>query len=339
MSKNVVTITHIAEDLIISPSTVSCVLRGDAKKFRIAKPTERKILEAAKRLGYIPNQSARNLRSLTSHCISVLFSDLELSWADTVLKGVESVVSKEGYGIFIAVDRRDPDVFMHEINAILQRRDEAIICHSHSVVISGVEKLRQSVPLVFVSDLPESLVAMPGLNSVLWDGSGGIEKAIKHFAAAGRKKVSFMGCRHGFISDMRRYNAFEASMKLAGLELHREMCIWMSDNIITTDVAIESLFKERKNCPDAIFAINDSIAIRVIKSLKKIGLRVPDDVAVIGVGDLPMSEFIGLTTIVEPLEELGRKAAEAAVELIKNDNKGHLQYFVDSSELAVRTSA
>jgi len=339
MSKSTITITHIAEDLMISASTVSCVLRGDSKKFRIAKHTERKILDAAKRLGYIPNLSARNLRALKSHCISVLFSDLELSWADTVLKGVESVANTEGYGIFIAVDRRDPDLFMREINAIMQRRDEAVICHSHSIVIPGVEKLRETVPLVFVSDLPESLIGMSGLNAVLWDGSNGIEKAIKHFAANGRRKIAFMGCRHGFISDMRRYDAFEASLKLSGLELYSDMCVWMSDNIITTDVAIDDLFKDRKNCPDAIFALNDSIAIRIMKSLKKIGLRVPDDVAVIGVGDLPMSEFIGLTTIVEPLEELGKKAAEVAIELINDENKGHSQCFVDSAELAVRTSA
>ena len=339
MSKNTVTITNIADDLMISASTVSCVLRGDAKKFRIAKSTEKKILDAAKRLGYVPNLSARNLRALKSNCISVLFSDLELSWADTVLKGVESITNTEGYGIFIAVDRRDPETFIREINTILQRRDEAVICHSHSIVIEGVEKLREAVPLVFVSDLPESLVGVDELNSVLWDGSNGIEKAIKHFASTGRKRVSFMGCRHGFVSDMRRFRAFEASLKLAGLEYYDELCVWMSDNIITTDVVIDKLFVDRRKSPDAIFALNDSIAIRIMKSLKKMGLRVPDDVAVIGVGDLPMSEFIGLTTIIEPLEELGEKAAEVAIELIKNGNKGNLECLVDSAELALRTSA
>lgn len=339
MSKTNITILNIAEHLEISPSTVSCVLRGDAKKFRIAKPTEKKVMEAANKLGYVPNQSARNLRAQKSNSISVLFSDLELSWADTVLKGIESVVNAEDYGVFIAVDRRDPALFMRETDAILQRRDEAVICHSHSVVHEGVKKLIESIPLVFISDLPEFLEDVPSLNTVLWNSAPAIDKAIKHFADSGRKKIAFMGCRHGFVSDMQRFKAFESAVKLSSLELSECRCVWMIDNLVTTDLAIEKLFEDKNDCPDAIFALNDSIAIKIIKSMKKLRVRVPDDVAVIGVGDLPMSEFIGLTTIAEPLEELGKRAADMALMLINDKDMTQFDSVVNDTKMLIRETA
>ena len=338
MSKRTVTITDIAAELGLSVSTVSCVMRGDAVKFRIAPDTEKNILAAAEKMGYVPNQSARNLRAMKSNCISVLFSDLELSWADTVLKGVEKVTNDYGYGIFIAVDRRNTKLFTREVEAILQRRDEAVICHSHNIVLSEIEKLRNTIPLVFVSDLPEELTGIEGLYSVLWDSSAAIEKAIKHFVAGGRKKIGFVGYRHGFISDTARYDAFVKSLTSAGIEHNKNRCLWLPDTVKSQDEAIKSLLSNKKDMPDAIFALNDSIAISLIRQLRSLGLRVPEDIAVIGVGDLPMSEFVGLTTIAEPLEELGRISADAVMKLINNIKVPSVS-FVESNNLVIRTSA
>jgi LacI family transcriptional regulator len=338
MSKRTVTITDIANELGISVSTVSCVMRGDAEKFRIAPATERRIMIAAGDMGYVPNQSARNLRAMRSNFISVLFSDLELSWADNVLKGIETVTNEAGYGIFIAVDRRNSKLFAHEVEAILQRRDEAVICHSHSIVLSEIEKLRNAIPLVFVSDLPEQLSEVTGLYSVLWDSSYGIEKAINHFAAIGRKKIAFVGYRHGFLSDTARYEAFVKALAPAGLEHSEDRCVWLSESDLTSGNTIKSLFSGKNIKPDGIFALNDSIAISLIRQIRGLGLKVPEDVAVIGIGDLPMSEFVGLTTIAEPLQELGRKSADIVMKLINNTKVAPVS-FVESNNLVIRTSA
>jgi LacI family transcriptional regulator len=142
------------------------------------------------------------------------------------------------------------------------------------------------------------------------------------------------------ISDLRRFNAYKGTLDEAGLPFREEWCVWASLKQLefSPQECLKHLFSSGSECPDAIFALNDSIGIAVLECFDRMGVRVPEDVAVVGVGDIMISRYrrMNLTTIVEPLEEMGRVAAETVLDLIDNPSQKPIHRIVNRSELVIR---
>jgi len=146
---------------------------------------------------------------------------------------------------------------------------------------------------------------------------------------SGRRRIGFIGVGHATISTKARYESYCQTIKDAGLEYN--------PNWIVRDIAVADMFKDPNNAidkavkqvsrcvpsVDAFFVLNDGMALLVLESLWKQGVKVPDDVAVVGMGDLPISgnHAIGLTTVREPLNEMGQISSEAIFELLRNPGK------------------
>ena len=329
-----VTVTSIARHIGVSTSTVSSVLRGDAEKIGISKKTASRVSKAAKSMGYVPNLNARSLRSQKSKVISLLFTDLLMDWADTVLQGVSEVLQANGYRSFIGVDRSKRSYLDNEIDSVLARGDSGVICHSYIIREDDILRLRNNgVSVVMISDLPEELAQTDQISTVIWNERPAIESALARLAQKGYEKIAFLGHRHGVVSDLKRYEGFRSGLSKNGLHYDEQFEYWLDDYTDIPDLCGRLAEGDR---PDAIFALNDFIAVNMLHGLRAKGIDVPEQIAIMGIGNLPISEYIGLSSIEEPLLELGKQSAQLVLDVIRDSANKVVHTRIDSNKILFR---
>ena len=344
-----VTITTIAKELGLSHVTISNVLSGQAKKRKVSDRTALKVRQTAKRLGYVPNHWARSLKRNKTGIISVLFPDLRLGWADTVMKGIMGVLGPTDYTPIISLHGQIPFLThgdngyqRKEIVSILQRRDEGVICHPINAALEDYLLLiNAGIPVTFIGALPEDMTCLENVNSVTWDCEPAAKTAVQHLIQTGRQRIGFFGGRNGVQSDNIRYNAYVQALEEAGLEVNKKWITWGPTHAQSVVEQMESMFFGAKERPDAFFALNDAGAMTLLNILGSLDLRVPEDVAVIGMGDLPIARHhtTNLTTMHEPLEEMGREAVKVVLTQIEKSDRTPIHRKISCKELKIRQTA
>jgi len=334
-----VRLEEIARHAGVSRSTVSIVLRGRGKERKISKETITRVRDSAERLNYVPNHMARSLRLQRSGMVGVLVSNLRADWAESVMGGMLDVFGPSGYTPFVAIHRFDAELAHRQLLSCLQRRDEGIICQPMPAEAELYALIRRSgVPLIFLGDRPADL---PEVNFVGWDSSAAARVAVEHLVQTGRKRIAFVGVDYPMEMTRGRVRAYLDVLHEAGLPVKDEWIAntpieWSPERIL--DWSFERLLADDSEYPDAIFALNDGIALLLLDALEARGVRVPEDLALIGMGDLPMTGHrgIGLSTVKEPCEEMGRQAAEVMLDLIANPKKAPIHRLIPGKELKVR---
>jgi len=290
-------------------------------------------------LNYIPNHLARNLRLQRSGMIGVVVSNLRADWAESVMGGMLEVFRPRGYTPFVAIHHFDAELAHKELLACLYRRDEGIICQPMPGERSLYRRLgSQGVPVILLGDRPEDLTEV---SFVGWDSDAAARLAVEHLVETGRRRIGFVGVDYPMEMTQRRYQAYEDVLREASLPCNEQWIAnspldWAPERIV--DWSLARLFDLGPERPDAIFALNDGIALLLLEAMETRGIRVPEDVALIGMGDLPMTGHrgIGLSTVREPCEEMGREAAQLMIDLIRNPETGPVHRLISGQELKVR---
>jgi LacI family transcriptional regulator len=331
-----VTAEELANRLGLSRATVSIVLRGDASRRKISAKTTQRVLEAAKKFNYVPNQAARMLRRQRTDVIGVIFPNFRLDWAERVMEGMLESLRSTRYSPFVATHRFSPELFRKEAMAALQRRDDALICYP----LPGMSDLYRQVrglgiPLVFLGDRPTDV---EDESWVIWDAGAAAATAVQHLVDQGRTRVAFLGIDYPMKMSQARFEAFRRVLKKSKLPINPQW-IFQPASSSTIEQIVEpglnQMFSGSGPHPDSLFVLNDGIALPALESLARRGIRVPEDVAVVSMGDLPLTghSAIGLSTMREPVEELGREAAEVALQLIAEPSLGPIQRVLSCEEL------
>ena len=333
--KKQVSTSMIAKEAGIAVSTAGFILSGKARKMKISEKTEKRVLAIARDLGYVPNALAKNLRRNRSGIIGLLYNHLKHHWADESLKGVRSVLGGTEYAPFLSTHEFDSGLLEREVDLMLQHRFDAII----SVPFKQGEKtyrriLKNGTPLIFLND---TIDGMSNVEVVAWDAREASKTAIEHLLSIGRRKIAFIGWDDKRRMMRARVDAYRSCLKRVGIEVRDD---WMRLVPLDADIAddIASLFTG-KDIPDALFCGLDIYGIQAVGALEGLGLRIPLDVAVVGMGNQPGSEFpsIGLSTVNSPNEQLGARAAELAIELIESDTPREASnYLLHGDDLIVR---
>lgn len=325
-SNSKATILDVARQLGLSRTTVSAVLGGKARGYKISESTVKKVIETAHRMEYVPNHWARKLRLQKTNIIGIILDELGIGWAEELVKGINSGLRPQGYKSILETNHHDISVLRDGVNTVFEHRCEGVICRSSLSDIESYNRMiRSSTPVVFVGDYLEPLQFTQGLNYVIWDDEPAVKNMVQHFVKNGKRRIAFAGYRHGVISDLRRFNAYRQALEEGGLIFKEDWHVWAAPFSERWGEQLQYMFKNSGEVPDAIFALNDSIAISVWNYLNQIGLRIPDDVAIIGIGDYVVSKLIGLSSIHEPIGELGRYAAQAVLDLIENPGAAPIQ--------------
>ena len=323
----------IADHLGLSAAAISRVLNGAPAAKSIPKATQDRIFAAAKQFNYRPNVLARSLRRGHSMTIGVLVPEVSEGYATAVLAGLEQGLLQAGYVYFLISHHHREELIDRSMTMLLDRSVDAL------VAIDTPMRQHPPLPMVTVSCPDER----EGLTNIVLNHRRAAELALDHLAGLGHRQVAVIKGQ-GFSSDTEpRWQAIRYAAARVGLTMDPKLVAQLegdapghepgyfaTQRLLASDVPFT-----------ALFAFNDVSAIGAVRALREAGLRVPQDVSIVGFDDIQSAAFQnpGLTTVRQPLRTMGMLAAETVVRQITSPAE-HLptkQLMVDP-ELVVRDS-
>lgn len=306
----------------------------------IAPKTAARVRAGAEKYNYTPNPFARSLIKQRSGVISIVLGNFKMDYAEAVMQGLQQVLDGTDRVPYVATHGFDLERNRKELLTSLVRRDEGIIAFPLPHAGDIYERIMAAgVPLVLFG---ETMPGLEGISSVIWDAETAARAATKHLVAIGRQRIAFLGVDYPGIGNLHRFKAYRDVLTAEGLPLRRKWVATPPPSLEVEEMirlALGQFFPhDNRKVPDAIFAINDGLALPLLEGLNQRGLRVPEDVAVIGMQDLPLSHHsaISLSTVREPVREMGEAAALMLLDLIEGRAKAPIHRTITSAEVIVR---
>ena len=327
---------RIAAELGVSVTTVSKVLNDQPD---IGEATRARVLAKVEELGYRPNAVARSLSMRRTHTLGVIIPDLMHSFFVEIVAGIEAVTSAQGYGLLLCSSGENPGKERSELAMLRARQVDGIVLASAHV--SGntdilKELVAASCALVMIDRDDHPRVAC---HRVVTDDAAVGRLATEHLAAHGRRRIAHIG-GPPIVHARRREEGYRAALRAARLPVDPTLIIRAGFMEADGYRAMQQLLALRPSV-DAVFAANDPTAIGAMKAIWAAGRRVPDDVAVVGAGDVAHGDLlrVPLTTVAWSKEELGRRAAELLLDQIEDHPDGPFRRVVIAPTLVVRESS
>lgn len=294
------TIHDVAARAGVSKSLVSLALRGSPK---VSDSSREAITNAAAELGYRPNATARSLADRRSRTIGINMAELDNPIFPQMLSGAHTVIRDRGYNTMLVSGERDPEVEEAELAKLLEFQVEGLLLISHRLPAATVQSLAAEIPTVILT-----LRGITGIDSVSIDDEQGARMAMQHLFDLGHRDIAHISggsLEPGVV----RERIYREEMRNAGLANETRIAHGDLTNIGGLEAARTLLSED--TIPTAIFASNDISAIGAMAACQEQGLSVPEDVSIIGFDGLALGALrtLNLTTIAQPLAELGRLAA------------------------------
>jgi LacI family transcriptional regulator len=308
-----VRLKDIARDLGVSVVTVSKVLRGNAD---IGEATRRRVLKRMKELNYQPNMMARGLASGRTHTVGLVVPDLVHPFFAEFAKSLGGVLRTSNRALILASSEEDPEVERQEIRTLLSRGVDVLLIASCQANLRNFYELGddRTPYLLFDRNFPHLAAHFVGSDDVHVG-----ELATRHLIDIGRKRIAHIGGKNTSPA-FDRVRGYRNALAAASLTVPEDFVIACERMEESGDrVGFEAMQKllRLKRKPDAVFCYNDLTAIGAIEATLQAGLRVPQDIAFIGCGNLRYANYlrVPLSSIDHGTAELGRIAGEFALEL------------------------
>lgn len=324
----------LADALGVSIATVSRALRNSHE---VGDEMKAKVQTLARKMNYRPNPFARSLRKESTHIIGVVLPDLITHYYSTVLDGIEEYARKNGYTVFSSNSHEDYQRESQAIDSFIDMHVDGIIAclsqntedYSHFMEIHDM-----GIPLVFFARtcLPELF------SQVVADGDVAAQKATQHLIETGSKRIAFIGGPNRLDMVRRRKHGYLEALRDNRMPIDRRLV--MCGNIDFHE-AKDSVIKMLKTDyrPDAILAFNDIITLAAFDAIRTLGLRIPQDVSLIGFTDSNWANFMTprISCIADKAFEQGMKACELLLRNINGDQ--HIYREVIPMEMKIRESS
>ena len=308
-----ITIKDIAKELNISKSTVSRVLTGNPN---VNEETRKAVLETAERLDYQKNIFARNLVTHKSNTIGIIVPEFVSSYFPKVIIGIQDFVAKAGYTTIIAQSNENYETEVANAKVMMANQVEGLIV-SVTKETRNFDHLtafqRREIPMVFFNRICEDM----NVPKVVVDDYDGAFRAVEHLISIGRKRIAHLAGPENLSISRRRLNGYLAALRKNKIEVDEEIIIPYDLKVEKVKIYVNYLLN-LPNRPDAIFAINDPTAIECIQIIKSHGLRIPEDIAIVGFSDDQISSLMepSLTTVAQPVIKIGETAADLILQQI-----------------------
>jgi DNA-binding LacI/PurR family transcriptional regulator len=324
-----VSLKTLAEHLNLSPSTISFVL-NDAPGRSIPESTRARIKAAAAKFNYQPSMVARSLQGKRMQSVGVLLPELGEGYHAQVLSGLGELLMQKDWFYFTVHHRHRKDLVAAYPRLLQSRGVDGIVA-----IDTHIE-----APLPLPAVLVAGHASIPGVSNVILDHHLAARLALRHLQQLGHRRIAFM---HGqpFSSDSEtRWASILATARELGIELDEHLMIYLSKDSQSPEIGypgIRRLIQSHRPFT-AIMCFNDISAMGAIRALHEAGLRVPADVSVLGFDDIQSAAYQvpSLTTIRQPLQTMGRTAAELLLKKLAGEETTDLVYV--SPELIVRES-
>jgi LacI family transcriptional regulator len=302
----------IAEALNVSKTLVSLVLNNKADEWGISEETQKKVRKKAEELNYYPNQMARGLRTGKSNIIGLVVADISNPFYAKISRTVEFEVARLGYHLLVCSsdEVEEKEIKLIELLRDRQRVEGLIIATTQQNAEHFIQLKKQQYPLVLIDR------KLPGFNSnyVGVDNQKGAYQMVEHLIKSGRKKIGLINVSPAHLSTLNeRVEGYKEALKKYGIKFTNDWIQSVSYNNIKEDTeqALKKLLSPPLNM-DALFAVNNYVAINCLEGIHKMKKRIPEDVAITCFDDRDGFSFSHppLTVVAQPLEEIGLEAVK-----------------------------
>jgi LacI family transcriptional regulator len=317
----------VAEAAGVDASVVSRILSGDGE-LSVRPETRRRVLETAARLSYRPNRAARTLKTARTMAIGMIVPELDNVAYATIARGADQQASKAGYALLVATGS------VRDRLAALEGRIDGLLVGVATSETLQIGELGGGLPTILVNRR-EAL----GIPSVTVDDEQGASLAVAHLVALGHRRIGHVAGPQNSDTGRRRLHGYRAELEARSLEFRDEWVAEASYDEAGGQMAAERLLALRPR-PTALFVANVRAAIGAMAAARRLGLRIPADLSIIGFHDAPVAAYLDppLTTIRMPLREMGGQAVDSLLGLL--DGRRVEDVCVGASpELVVRASS
>jgi len=326
----------IARDLGVSVITISKVLRNHPD---IGDQTRERVLARVKELNYRPNFAARSLVTGRSYLVGLVVPDLLHPFFAEVAKSLSDVLRKNGYYLIVSSSEEDPDLEEQEINQLMARRlDTLIVASCRSTVEPFFRMEKQDIPYVLIDRQLHSLSA----NFVGVDDEAVGMLATRHLIDMGCKRIAHIRGPQ-YSTAVHRLEGYKRALAKAGLKIVDDYIVAEGKVAVESrqhgEQAMDELLARRPR-PDGVFCFNDPLAVGAMTRALDEGLRIPEDLAIIGCGNLHYDEAlrVPLSSIDQQSHQIGREAARIALGILTSKTVRQPEQVLLQPQLIVRAS-
>lgn len=333
-AKRGISLKELAEHTGLSPGTLSVVLNNTPRAESIPQKTKDKIHNAAKKFNYRPHYFARSLRANRSFTVGVMVSELVGSYCAIVLNGIENALTEKGYFYLATSHYHREDLLEHNPQMLIERQVDGIITVDTQI------RFKTDLPVVTVAGHEE----IKGVANVVLNHEVAAELGIGHLFELGHRKIAVIKGQDFSTDSAIRWQTINEAAQKRGLTIDEKLTSQLEGNIGTPEIgyiAAKKILSQEKTFT-AIFAFSDVSAIGAITALQEAGLRVPEDVSVLGFDDIYAAKYHNpaLSTIRQPLSKMGMIAGQTLLKAISNPEsyKNISQTITVKPELVIRNS-
>lgn len=307
-----VTVLDVARLANVSVSTVSRILNGSA---RVSAEKRDAVESAIRTLDFRPNLFARGLKVGTTMTVGVLTQDIESPFFTRVMRGVEDALSGTGYAPIIVSGHWDAREEEERVRLLMARRVDGIVIITGRLEDATVRELAQRQPIVMAGREVEAR----NVRSVYFDQEYGGYLATRHLLSMGHRRIAFISGVRDHMDAQRRFAGYCRALQEAGLA-YEEALVQQGDFTESGGVLAMTRLLDSQQHFTAVFAANDQTALGAHLVMHRRGIRVPDDVSLVGFDDLPVAAYLTppLTTVRQPLFEMGSYCGATLLRMLGN---------------------
>ncbi len=330
------TLYDIASKLKISPSTVSRALNNHPD---ISSSTKIKVKSLAEEYNYIPNPIAQSLKVNKTSTIGVLVPEIKHDFFSSAISGIEEIAYDSGFTIILCQSNENYEREVINTNVLMRHRVAGILVSISQSTVSGSHfqnLIERNTPIVFFDRICEDVVA----NKVIIDDEKSAFDAVSYLLSKGYKNIAHLAGIKDLSICKNRLAGYKKALEKSDVKLNENFIVHAGLHEIDGYNSMDFLLKS-KNKPDAIFCVNDPVAIGAFQRIKEAGLNIPQDIGIVGFSNNKITALVDppLTTVEQPSFEMGKKAAELLIELINNPGrKAETKTIVLDSHLIIRSS-
>lgn len=309
--KRTTTIQDVAKTAGVSVSTVSRVLNG---KVDVAADTQENILKVITELGYTSNLAARSMRSRRKNLLGLVVPDIGFPYSIEVMKGINRAIVESTFDLLVYTtgDIHKTGTPLHEqhyVSLLNNSLTDGVI-----IVASAAAEFITDAPIIAV----DPHVINPRYPSVQGTNYQGAVEAMEYLLGLGHNRIGFICGRPEIGSAERRLKGYRDALTQAGIEIDEELVM---PGDFTTKAGHASALQLLKlnHPPTAIFAANDMSAIGVYQAAEEMGLRIPEDLSVVGFDNITEAKYLGLTTVDQLLSEMGYIATQMLIKMVNKE--------------------
>ncbi|MFA7370533.1 MAG: LacI family DNA-binding transcriptional regulator [Sphaerochaetaceae bacterium] len=312
------TIRDIAKLAGVSKTTVARALNNDGY---VKEETKKRIEKAVKELNYTPNHIAKVMRTNKSATIGIFIPDYANPFYAELFKGIEEVTRKAGYMNLVCQTAEQSDVELFYIKELLKRQIDGIIYCTYNESNEGqkyLQKISRKTPIVCMDPVFRDL----GLSCVVSDGYNGTKQAVKKLIVTGSKQIAYIKGPEAHAVTKERFQGYRDALIEAGIPINEKLIFESLDFKMASGSMAANYFISLRQKPEAVMAATDVLAIGALKEFRRRKIEIPNELRIVGFDNIPLASLVepSMTTVAQPISQLGVTAAQLLIQKINNNS-------------------